>query len=112
MSLAALDWRAVAERRTGHRLGSQIVYREHLDSTNTLAASLIPAHFLPPTSTSFGHFSALAMPADDSASPVASPQTIGIAQAGVIGPSTAVKVRAAPGEAIHRRPSRPLPAIW
>jgi len=43
MSLAALDWRAVAERRTGHRLGSQIVYREHLDSTNTLAASLIPA---------------------------------------------------------------------
>lgn len=42
MSLAALDWRAVAALRTGNWLGNHIIYREHLDSTNTLAASLIP----------------------------------------------------------------------
>ena len=49
VSLAALDWLAVAERRTGHWLGSQIVYREHLDSTNTLAAALIPSEAPPGT---------------------------------------------------------------
>jgi len=42
MSLAALDWRAVAALRTGNWLGNHIIYREHLHSTNTLAASLIP----------------------------------------------------------------------
>ena len=42
MSLTALDWRAVAGRVLVCWLGNHIIYREHLDSTNTLAASLIP----------------------------------------------------------------------
>lgn len=49
MKPTALDWRGVAERRAENWLGSHIIYRGQVGSTNTLAASLIPAGAPPGT---------------------------------------------------------------
>jgi BirA family transcriptional regulator, biotin operon repressor / biotin---[acetyl-CoA-carboxylase] ligase len=39
---AELNWRAVAARRANGRIGHPLVYRPEVDSTNLLAASLLP----------------------------------------------------------------------